>query len=96
MIEHLLYAQGIADDQWYARREIKNKLLIRSLLLPTLDQLEQQLGKLYLCQTKWLRTSVETPYVQQGIQDIVETIRLSIDHLQHLTLHRQVPACGTS
>src|SRR5436853_7867728 len=96
MIENLFYTQGIADNQWYTRREIKNKLMIRSLLLPTLDKLKQQFGELNLCQAKWLRTSIETPYIQQSVQDIVKTIRLGIDHLQHLTLHGRVPARRTS
>ena len=92
VVECLLETYDIAHQGGYLWGDMQHETMACCLFAPTGNELLQQFGKIDLSESQALGTSVESPDIQQGVENIIQPISLRIEHLQHLTLHGQVPA----
>src|SRR5690349_18741758 len=61
VIQDVLDTQSVADHGRHIGWEIENEFMLRRLLLPAFDQLQEQFGELDLGQAKLLSAGIEAP-----------------------------------
>src|SRR5579875_2405800 len=92
LVACLLNARGITEHRRKVSANLTQNAMARRILAPALHQLLQQFREIDLAKTQVLHASIQTPNIQQSIQDLMQPVGLCIDHLQHLALRGRVPA----